>query len=228
VNDRASPEVASDLAPPAARRGHMLVYAIPLGLMTVANLIGSAFMPYLLTHAPLVLVGLSPLFRHIVLVAPSVDAKSLFAVVVVRHFAPDPFMYFLGREYGPLGLAWAEANSPVVGKVARTLERLFAKVGPVALLVSPDVIVSTLAGAARVPFPVFVVVNVAGTVLTVVVARWFGDAFDRPIHVLMAFFQAHLVVVTVASVLVVVSLNWLSRNQTERDPVAPHDDDGAT
>lgn len=203
------------------RRAHPLVLAVPLGIMTVASLIGSAFMPYLLARAPLVLVLLSPLFRHLVLVAPSVDAASLFAVAVPRHFLPDPFVYFLGRDYGPAAVQWAEANSPLLGRWVRWLERLFNKVGPVALLVSPDVIVSTLAGAARVPFPLFVVMNLVGTIGTVTVARWFGSALDRPIHAMVVFFQAHLAAVTLASVALVAALNWYSQRKT------PQPEDGS-
>jgi membrane protein DedA with SNARE-associated domain len=197
--------------PEEARPARTLVYAIPLGIMTLSSLIGSAFMPWFLARHPLRLVALSPLSRHLVLVAPTVDPASLFAVAVPRHFLPHPFVYFLGRQYGPLAVEWAETNSPFLGKLVRALERLFAKVGVLALLVSPDIIVSTLAGAARVPFPLFAAFNVAGTFVTVAVARWFGDVFDRQIHALVAFFQGHLGIVTAVSVLFVVVLNWYSR-----------------
>lgn len=197
-----------------ARRTRTLIYAIPLGIMTVGSLIGSAFMPWFLARHPLWLVALSPLFRHLVLVAPTVDPASLFLVAVPRHFLPDPFVYFLGREYGPLAVEWAETNSPFLGKLVRALERLFGKVGVVALLVSPDIIVSTLAGAARVPLPLFVIFNVVGTFVTVTVARWFGDVFERQIHALVAFFQAHLALVTGLSVLFVMALNWYSRKSS--------------
>jgi membrane protein DedA with SNARE-associated domain len=200
-----------------AQKARTLVYAIPLGIMTVSSLIGSAFMPWFLARHPLWLIALSPLIRHMVLVSPSVDPVSLFAVAVPRHFLPDPFVYFLGREYGPLAVEWAETNSPSLGRLVRALERLFGKVGVVALLVSPDIIVSTLAGAARVPLPLFVVFNIAGTFVTVAVARWFGDVFDREIHAIVAFFQAHLVLVTAVSVLLVVALNWYSRKSGSKE-----------
>lgn len=174
-------------------------------------------MPYFLARRPLLLILLSPLFRHLVLVAPSVDPASLFAVAIPRHFAPDPCVYLLGREYGPVAVEWVETNSPGLGRFVRTLERLFARVGPVALLVSPDVVMSTLAGAARVPFPLFIFMNLVGTVGTVVVARWFGHVLDVPIHALVAYFQTHLVVVTAASVLVVLLLNGWSRRKTPAD-----------
>jgi membrane protein DedA with SNARE-associated domain len=199
------------------RRARLLYCSIPLAIFTVASTIGAMFMPYFLARKPLLLVALSPLFRHLVLVAPSVDAWSLFVVAVPRHFAVDPFVYTMGRDYGPVAVEWMEANSPGVGRLVRGLEQLFAKVGPVALIVSPDVLVSTLAGAARVPFPIFVVMNLVGTVLNVAVARWFGNALEVQIHAIVAFFQSHLVAVTLASVILVVAFNaWSRRNGEAR------------
>jgi membrane protein DedA with SNARE-associated domain len=200
---------------PSPPRRHPAFYATPLALMTISSTIGAAFMPWFLVHAPLTLIALSPLFRHLVLVAPKVDPTALFAVAVPRHFAPDPFVYLLGRDYGPLAVDWVEANSPFVGKIVRTLERLFTKIGPLALLVSPDVIVSTLAGAAGVRAPVFVAFNLAGTFGTVLVARWFGALFERQIDAIVVFFQSHLAVVTLCSLLLVVGLNALSRSRSE-------------
>jgi membrane protein DedA with SNARE-associated domain len=189
---------------------------VPIGILTVASFIGTAFMPYLLAKAPLALVALSPLFRHLVLAAPRVDAAPFFLVVVPRHFAPDPFFYLLGREYGRFGIEWAEGNSPFTGKIVRALERVFAKLGPVVLLISPDVIVSTLAGAAKVPFPLFVVFNVLGTFITVFVARWFGDVFEQSIGVIVKYFTAHLWTVTAISVLLMVLFNWYSSRQNQK------------
>lgn len=194
-----------------ARRRRTAFYAVPLALATVGGLVGTAFMPYFLAKAPLVLVALSPLFRHLVLVSRSVGALPLFAVAVPRHFAPDIFVYFLGREYGDAAVEWVEINSPMSGKLVRWLERLFAKAGVLVLLVSPDIIVSTIAGVAGLPLPVFIAANIAGTFATVAVARYFGDVLDAPIRVLLAFFRAHLFAVTLASVLLVVLLNWYNR-----------------
>jgi len=198
-------------APP--RHPRTWLFALPLALVTVSGLVGTAFMPYFLARAPLVLVALSPLFRHLVLVSRSVEAAPLFAVAVPRHFAPDIFVYFLGREYGDAAIEWVEINSPMSGKLVRWLERLFAKAGFLVLLVSPDIVVSTVAGVARLPLPVFVLANIAGTFATVAVARYFGDVFDTPIRALLAFFQSHLLAVTLISVLFVVTVNLLNRRK---------------
>jgi membrane protein DedA with SNARE-associated domain len=79
-------------------------------------------------------------------------------------------------------------------------------------------IVSTLAGVARMPVTIFVVANIAGTIAMVAVARYVGDVFDAPIRAILAFFQAHLMPVTVASVLIVLFLNWYFKNPKSDPP----------
>lgn len=204
----------SDASSGPSRR--TVFYALPLAIFTVTSTIGVAFMPYFLARAPLVLIALSPLFRHIVLVSPGVSLTSLLCVAVPRHFAPDPFVYLLGRDYGPVAVEWVETNSPAVGKWVRALEKVFARVGPLALLVSPDIAVSTLAGVARVRFSVFCAMNLAGTVANVIVARWFGAVLEAEIRSVVGFFQSHLLLVTAASLLVVAGLNWYSSWKREQ------------
>jgi membrane protein DedA with SNARE-associated domain len=181
----------------------------------VAGLVGTALWSYLLTHSPLTLIALSPVFRHLVLASPSVDTWALFAVGAPRHFAPDPFVYFLGRDYGPAAIDWVEGNNPSAGRMMRGLERLFAKVGPFALLIYPDLLVSTLAGAAKVPLPVFIVFNLLGTIGTIAVAKFFGLWLTEEIATLMAFLQRNLLAVTVVSILLVIGINWWSRRGNE-------------
>jgi membrane protein DedA with SNARE-associated domain len=202
----------------AIRRRRTILFGVPVGAFYAASFIGVAFMPYFLAKAPLVLVLLSPVFRHLVLVSRSVDALSLFAVGVPRHFAPDIFAFLLGREFGVAALEWVEANSAASGRFARFIEKMFGKFGFLVLLVSPDPVVSTLAGVVRIPLPVFVAANIAGTIGTIAVARYFGDVLDAPIRALVAFFQQHLVVVTIASVVLVILVNRLSRKAAESTP----------
>ncbi|HVU04640.1 MAG TPA: hypothetical protein VHE30_22955 [Polyangiaceae bacterium] len=193
-------------------RARLALYLTPLALATIAGTIGVMFMPWFLTNRPLTLIALSPLFRHFVLVSPSVAAAPLFAIGVPRHFAVDPFVYLLGRDYGPAAVMWVETNSPGLGRLVRALERLFAKVGPLALLVSPDIVVSTLAGAARVSFPVFVVMNLLGTVANIVVARLFGTVLEAEITAFTTWIRAHVVVATAISVALFLAFNaWSKR-----------------
>jgi membrane protein DedA with SNARE-associated domain len=144
-----------------------------------------------------------------------VDTWALFAVGAPRHFAPDPFVYFLGRDYGPAANDWVEGNNPSAGRMMRGLEKLFAKVGPFALLVYPDLLVSTLAGAAKVPLPVFIVFNLLGTIGTIAVAKFFGLWLTEEIATLMGFLQRNLLAVTVVSILLVIGINWWSRRGNE-------------
>jgi membrane protein DedA with SNARE-associated domain len=219
MNDTEQPRERSELD--EARRRRTLLYAAPVAFFYAGSFVGVAFMPYFLSKAPLLLVLLSPVFRHIVLVSRAVDAFSLFAVVVPRHFAPDMFAFLLGRQFGVAALEWVESNSVASGKFMRWLERLFGRFGFLVLLLSPDPVVSTLAGVVRLPLPLFVAANLTGTVGTIVVARYFGDVLDAPIRALVAFFQTHLFVVTVASLLLVLAVNWYQRRKATNDPSGP-------
>jgi membrane protein DedA with SNARE-associated domain len=190
-------------------------------VIAALSTIGAAIMPALVTKAPLVLIAMSPLFRHLVLVAPSVDTVSLFAVGLPRHFLPDPFMYLLGRDYGPAAIDWVETNSPMAGRMLRTLEAIFAKIGVFALLIWPDLLFSTFAGAARVPVGQFVVFNVLGTIGTIGVAKFFGTWLTVEIGMVTGFFGRHLVPVTIASIVIIALLSWRSKRGQTEDGAAP-------
>lgn len=199
-------------------KDRLLRYAIPVGIVVVLGLLGRVLMPVLLTKSPIALIAISPVFPNLVLASPSVDTWLLYAVGVPRHFAPDPFMYFLGRDFGPAAIEWIEHNSPSNARLVRGAEKLFSKVGVFALLVFPELVVSTLAGAAKIPFPVFVVFNVLGTVATITVAKFFGVALEQEIAALTAFFKQNLVVVTVAFVAFFALLNWWSNKKSGAVP----------
>ena len=55
-----------------------------LGVLTVGTWIGVASSPYLVNNHPVVLIGISPLGRHMVLVAPLVGAPLVLLVGGLR------------------------------------------------------------------------------------------------------------------------------------------------
>ena len=209
------------------RPGAIAFYAVPIGATTITSYLAVFFFVPLVTNHPLLLVACSPVLRNLILVASRVDVVWLFAVVVPRHYLPDPFFYLLGRQCGHLAIEWVERNSPVSGRAARLLERLFAKIGPVALLILPDPVMSTLAGAAKVPFATFTVFNLLGTIGYVILARRVGDALAKPIAAFITFLGAHWIAAT--AVIVVATVLWSSRGRREvpetpdkgTDPVDP-------
>src|SRR5689334_13696164 len=154
-----------------------MMLAAPVAVLFVAGLVGTAFAPVLLAHHPLVLVAMSPVLRHLALASTSVDATSFVAVAVVRLFAPDPFVYAIGREYGPAAVAWVKARSRAANRWMRLTERAFARAGALLVVVSPGPFVCLLAGAERMPVATFLTASLVGTTASVLLIRYFGVAF---------------------------------------------------
>ena len=76
-----------------ARHGHdrrrLFLLLAPVVVLFIANVIGIAFAPMLLGRAPLVLIALSPLVRHLVLASSSVDAVPFFGPRFLRWATPE-------------------------------------------------------------------------------------------------------------------------------------------
>ena len=69
---------------PEERRIVALCLSI-LGVLSSGAMLGVAFSLYLVNHYPLLLIALSPLGRHLVLVAPTVHPAAFVVVAVGRH-----------------------------------------------------------------------------------------------------------------------------------------------
>jgi membrane protein DedA with SNARE-associated domain len=76
------------------------------------------------------------------------------------------------------------------------------------LLVAPAGVVCLLAGAARMRPAVFVAINLAGTLIGLTLVRLLGERFAATIESVVAFVQANVVALTVATVLLVAFGAW--------------------
>jgi membrane protein DedA with SNARE-associated domain len=175
----------------------------PVVVFLTAGLVGTAFAPALLGRAPLLLVAMSPLFRHLALASPSIDTVPFVVVAMARLFVTDPFMYAIGRQYGDEAIDWVEARSGRAGRIVRTVKRAFGRAALLMLFISPGPLVCMLAGAAKMPVTRFVAVNLAGTLAAVLLIRSFGVAFADGLETVRAFIEANLVALTVGSVMLV-------------------------
>lgn len=210
-------DAAPDFPLPAElrrRRRLLTLLLAPVVLTSAASLTGTALAPSLLIEAPLLLIALNPVTRHLVLVSGLVDATPFFLVAVTRLFLADPFYFLVGRSYGDDAVAWLERRSGYAGRLVRYVERLFQVAGPVVLFVAPLGLVSLLAGASRMRFHTFVVINLCGTITVVTLVRLFGVALERPLEVVRTFVEANVLLLTLISAgLVAVSVvvrHWRS------------------
>jgi len=105
-----------------------------------------AFSLYLVNHFPLLLIALSPLGRHLVLVAPVVAPEAFLFVLVARRLAFYLACFQLGRALGPLGIPWIEARAARFAGFVRWLERIFSRASSLVVLTMAGPTVSALAG----------------------------------------------------------------------------------
>jgi membrane protein DedA with SNARE-associated domain len=182
----------------------------------VAMGVGVALAPVLLERRPVLLFLLAPLGRHLLLVSPALDSVTFVAVGVVGYFLVDPFMYLVGRRYGDASLVWLEQRSGLMGRGARWIERLFRRAALPVLFVWPGPLVNLLAGAAAMRLPVWLVMNLAGTLASVLVARAFGEALGPAIQAVRQFVEDHVIALTVASFAAVVTSVILRRRRMQR------------
>ena len=162
---------------------------LALAVMGTGSMIGATSVLYLANHSPLLLIALSPIGRHLILVAPTVPSVPFVAVGTLRRLAFYLPCFFLGRTLGFKALAWLETRFRGAVRFVRWLDRIFqrARYPAVFLLLGP--IMSTIAGNARMPLATWIPLVAAGLALRMIVIFWFGDWMREPIEYLLALFD---------------------------------------
>ena len=140
--------------------------------------------------------------RNLIL-ARAVDFVPFLVVATVRRTLSDPLYYLLGWYYGDAAVRWLEVKAGM-GSYARMMERIFRKASYPAVFLFPGAVVCALAGVVGMRFPVFLALNLAGTITAVLALKQFGDIFATPVEAVVGFFDRHLVATTAASVALVV------------------------
>jgi len=188
----------------------------PLVLLFAARGIGVALAPALLERAPIALFLMAPLGRHLVLISPVLDTATFVTLGMVGYFVIDPFTYMLGREYGHGAVSWIEQRSGVASGWVRWVDRMFRRAAPVVLFVSPGPFVNLLAGAAKMRVWLWLTLNLGGTFVAVLIARYFSEALADAIGAIREFVEANVAALTVISVGIVVVSTLLRRRRLRR------------
>ena len=228
------------------RRPRLALLLVPIGCLVVASNVGSALAPTLVTEHPLWLLSLDARSRHLVLVSARVDAVPYYLIGALRLLASDPLFYLLGYWYGESALAWLDARTGRFGQFLRSAESFFSKASYPLVFLAPNNYICLFAGASRMPPPVFLVLNISGTIGRLVLLRLVGDVFEDPIDAVLGFIrrnQWRLTLLTIGIVVVQVvwdrrrgpgeleSLSELSeraREQTDVEAVNEGDEGGTT
>jgi membrane protein DedA with SNARE-associated domain len=184
-----------------------------LGVLSAGSMLGVAFSFYLVNHQPLLLVGLSPLGRHLWLVAPTVDPVALVLVLVGRRMLFYLASFHLGRALGPQGILWVEARAAWFGRFVRWIERLFGRASHAVVLLMTGPTVSALAGISGMRVTVFAALASAGLVARTVVVILLAEEIREYIEAVLAWIDRYWIPGTVLMVAGVVAYRWKVRGR---------------
>lgn len=188
-----------------------------LGVLGACSLAGVAFSPYLVTHWPLLLVGLSPLGRHMVLVAPVVHPVAFFLVLVLRRLVFYLGCFQLGRALGPWAVPWVEARSRHFGRFLRFLERVFARAPHTVVLVMSGPSVCALAGVSGMRIGAFLPLATLSLGVRVLIVMGFAEWMRVYVEIVLGWIDAYWVPATAATATgVVLYLARQRRTRTRR------------
>lgn len=171
-----------------------------LGVLSGGSLLGVAFSLYLVNHYPLLLVGLSPLGRHLWLVAPTVNPVALVVVLVGRRMLFYLASFYLGRSLGPQGIVWIESRAAWFGRFVRWLEGLFERAAHAVVLLMTGPTVSALAGVSGMRVGTFAALATTGLVMRVVLVILLAEEIRDYIETILAWIDSYWVPGTILMV----------------------------
>lgn len=186
---------------------------IAAGVLTLATSLGVAFAPALVTHAPLVLIAVSPLYRHMVLIAPRVDFLPFVLIALVARMLGSLLGYVYGAGYGEQSIVWMQQRSPRLGRLLRVLEGWFRRAAPLLLFAWPGPLFCALAGAGGMSRWLFLVLATLGQLLQVLIAYRLGEELAPWLAPVLAFFRDYTLSTTLVCVLAVLLYHGFRRQR---------------
>ena len=190
----------------------------PLVVLVIASYVGDALAPTLVDKHPLWLISLNARNRNLVLVTNELDAWSYYLVGTVRLLLADPLFYLIGYFYGDAAVRWAERRSRTFGGMLRSIERFFEKASYPLVLLAPNNPICLFAGASGMSPPVFLALNITGTIGRLILIRWVGDIFSSPLDVLLDFIKEYRLPLTGVTIAITGFLVWSeSRGEGESE-----------
>lgn len=194
---------ATGAAPPRPepdRRVVTILVVLVIGfwiLGTVAN----ALAPTLIADHPLVLVGLEPRNRYLLLTAGRVDLLPYLVWATFRRIASDPVYFALGHLYGDRSIRWMENQAGDRGRrFVRFADRGYRRFSRPAVFLFPGLIVCVLAGATGMRTRTFLAWNLAGTVAAVIALRLFATQLEPVVLPITDWIDENQTVLTAVTV----------------------------
>jgi hypothetical protein len=191
-----------------------------LAVLGSGSMIGVAFSLYLVNHFPLLLIALSPLGRHLVLVAPIVDPIAFLCVSVGRRLLFYLGSYDLGRALGASGISWIERRAAYFARFVRWIERLFERAPKLVVLFISGPTVSALAGISGMSRSMFLGLASVSVLVRMLLILGFAEMVREPIEIALAWIDEYWVPGTAVMVVGVLIFQWIRIRSARRARVA--------
>jgi membrane protein DedA with SNARE-associated domain len=215
-------DLPADARPLTARKQRTVRFCLStLAVLSSGSMIGVASSLYLATEYPLLLIALSPLGRHLVLVAPVVDPVAFVAVAVGRRMLFYRACFHLGDALGPSGITWIETRAARFARFVRWLERLFARASHAVVLTMAGPTVSALAGISGMRAGVFTLLATLGLIARMLALLVLAEWLRGPIESFRALIDEYWVPGTVVIVSIIAVHHWRRRKTASRGMLDP-------
>jgi hypothetical protein len=179
-----------------------------LGILSLGSLAGAASSLYLVRHYPLLLIALSPLGRHLLLVAPIVDPVAFVVVAVLRRLAFYLACFQMGRGLGPSGVEWLEARAARFARFVRWIEGIFGRAPHAVVLLMAGPTVSALSGITGMRTAAFLGLAATSLLMRMLFVLGFAEILREPIQWLLLRIDEYWVPGTVLLVLGALVHQW--------------------
>ncbi len=192
-----------------------------LGVLGTGSLIGVAFSLYLVNHWPLLLLALSPLGRHMWLVAPTVNPAAFVVVLLLRRMAFYLASFHLGRALGPAGIEWVERRAGRFASWVRWVEQGFSRWSHPVVFLLPGPTVSGLAGVSGMRQGTFLALATPGLLIRLLAVLYFAEWIRDYIETVLSWIDEVWIPGTVVMVVAVLLYRWRRRPGAIRLDDAP-------
>ena len=169
----------------------LAVLSAALAAFYGVGFIALALLPLLARDLPLLLVLLNPTTSVALLVSARVGLVPFVVLVTLRRVASHLVYFLLGEGYGEGAVRWVERRSGRAIRLVRIVERVFARVRWPVILFWPGPLPSVLAGAGGMRRASFVAIDLAGTLLGVLIIRFAADVAADPLGAALRFSDRH-------------------------------------
>ena len=184
-------------------------------LSYIGGLIGLALLPLLASEQPLLLMLIYPVSGALFLIAPKFDPVTFVAIATVRRVVVHILFYLLGRWYGDRALSWVgQRGGSDASGMAALVVRFFARFGWAIVTIFPGPFPSILAGSSRMRWPLFLALDLLGTIVSVAIVRVAATAASGPLATVLRFIDQNSRWLTIITVVATVA--WVLFQQARQ------------